>query len=165
MARRVFYSFHYQLDAWRTSQIRNAGVVEGNRSVTDNDWEAITRGGDAAIQRWIDAQFEGRSCAVVLIGKATAGRKWIDYEIKKAWGDRRGLLGIHIHNLKDSDSSQTIKGANPFDGFTIQNGQKRLSAVVKTYDPPFQTSTQVYDFVTKNIASWVEDAIAIREQY
>ena len=96
MARRVFFSFHYKPDNWRASQVRNAGVVEGNNAVADNAWEEITSGGDKAIQKWIDDQLSGRSCAVVLIGRQTANRKWIDYEIKKAWNDKKGLVGIYI---------------------------------------------------------------------
>lgn len=38
MARRVFFSFHYKPDNWRAAQVRNAGVVEGNTPVSDNDW-------------------------------------------------------------------------------------------------------------------------------
>lgn len=162
MARKVFFSFHYKPDCWRASQVRNAGVVEGNTPVSDNDWEQVTRGGDAAIQKWIDGQLSGRSCAVVLIGSNTAGRKWIDYEIKKAWNDGKGVVGIHVHNLKDAGQNQCAKGANPFDGFTLDNGKKKLSSVVKTYDPPYSTSTLVYDHIKSNIDSWVEEAIEIR---
>ena len=32
--RRVFYSFYYKEDSWRASQVRNIGVVEGNRPAT-----------------------------------------------------------------------------------------------------------------------------------
>src|SRR5690242_10617103 len=99
--RNVFYSFHYEPDNWRASQVRNMGVIDGNEPAKDNDWEQIKRGGDAAIQRWIDAQLNGKSCAIVLIGSGTAKRKWIDYEIGAAWNNGKGLLGIHIHNLKD----------------------------------------------------------------
>ena len=53
MARRAFYSFHYAPDAWRASTVRNIGAIEGNRPATDNDWEAVKRGGDDAIKRWI----------------------------------------------------------------------------------------------------------------
>ena len=60
------------------------GVGEGNKPATDNDWETITKGGDKAIQRWIDDQLDGKSCNVVLIGENTAGRKWIKYEIEAA---------------------------------------------------------------------------------
>jgi hypothetical protein len=51
MARKVFYRFHYVPDNWRAAQVRNAGVVEGNVPVSDNDWEKITRGGEDAIKR------------------------------------------------------------------------------------------------------------------
>ena len=91
MARRVFFSFHYEADNWRTSQVRNIGVVEGNRPVTDNKWEEIKRGGAKAIQNWIDGQLTGKSCTIVLIGAATAGRKWIKYEIEKSWNDGKGV--------------------------------------------------------------------------
>ena len=45
MARRTFYSFHHKPDNWRASQVRNMGVIEGNRPVSDNDWEQIKKGG------------------------------------------------------------------------------------------------------------------------
>src|SRR5438046_1660661 len=84
MARRAFYSFHYIPDNWRASQVRMMGVIDGNQPATDNDWETVKKGGDAAIQRWIDGQLDGKSVAIVLVGTNTAGRKWINYEINKA---------------------------------------------------------------------------------
>ena len=110
MARKVFFSFHYEPDNWRASQVRNIGAIEGNQPVADNGWESVKRGGDAAIQRWIDDELNGRGCTVVLIGEKTARRKWIDYEITKSWNDKKGVVGIHIHNLKDRFSLQSRKG-------------------------------------------------------
>jgi hypothetical protein len=43
MTRQVFFSFHYNADAWRTAQIRNIGVVEGERIIFDNDWEEVKK--------------------------------------------------------------------------------------------------------------------------
>ena len=60
-----------------------------------------------------------RSCLVVLVGETTSGRKWIDYEIKKAYELGKGIVGIYIHNLKDRDKKQTTKGSNPFVHFLI----------------------------------------------
>lgn len=165
MARRVFYSFHYKEDNWRAAQVRNMGVIEGNVPVTDNEWEAITSGGDQAIQKWIDEQLAGKSCTIVLIGAHTAGRKWINYEIEKSWNDGKGLVGIYIHNLQDRKGHQSSKGKNPFDGFTINRDGKRLSSIVRAYDPPYSASTDVYDYIKRNLAAWVEEAIAIRENY
>jgi hypothetical protein len=164
MARRVFYSFHYKPDNWRAAQVRSAGVIEGNAPVSDNDWEAVTRGGDEAIQRWINGQLDGKSCAVVLIGSGTAGRKWINYEIIKAWNDKKGVLGVHIHGLKDSSGNQSIKGGNPFDHITLGQGPlaRTLSSVAKVYDPVGLTSTSIYDYIKTNLAAWVDTANAIR---
>ncbi len=160
MARRAFYSFHYTPDNWRASQVRNMGVIEGNRPASDNDWEEVKRGGDAAIERWINGQLSGKSVAIVLIGSKTAGRKWIKYEIKKAWEDGKGLLGVYVHNLKDQDGEQSSKGQNPFSDFTVDG--KLLSSIVKAYDPPRTTSTSVYNYIKNNLEDWIETAIDIR---
>jgi hypothetical protein len=101
MARKVFFSFHYDADKWRASQVRNMGALEGNVPCSDNDWETVKRGGTAAIEKWIAGQLSGRSCAVVLVGAQTARRKWVIHEIKEAWNANKGVVGIRIHNLKD----------------------------------------------------------------
>ena len=77
--RQVFYSFHYSRDNWVASQIRNIGVVEGNKPVSDNDWEEVANKGDESIKRWIDSQMNMRSCLIVLVGAETASRKWVKY--------------------------------------------------------------------------------------
>lgn len=162
MARRVFYSFHYKPDCWRVSQVRNIGTVEDNKPASDNDWETVTKGGDDQIKKWIADQMNGRSCTVLLIGKDTAGRKWINHEIIKTWDDKKGILGIYIHNLKNSSGEQSTKGSNPFDYITIAGTNNKLSSVVKVYDPPYSNSKDVYDYISKNIESWIDEAIKIR---
>lgn len=165
MVRKVFFSFHYKPDCVRASQVRNIGVIEGNPSATDNDWETITKGGDVAIQKWIDNQLSGRTCTVVLIGENTAKRKWIDYEIQKAWNDGLGVVGIHIHNLKNFSGEQSKKGSNPFSHFTMDRDKTSLSNIVKVYDPPYYDSKQVYKYISDNLDAWIEEAIKIRNNY
>lgn len=163
MARKVFTSFHYKPDNWRASQIRNMGKLEGNSIATTNKWEEVTKGGNAAIEKWINDNMNGKSCVVVFVGENTAGRKWIKYEIKKAWEDGRGIFGIYVHNLKDSVGNQSNKGANPFDAYDI--GDKSMSSIVKCYNPPYTTSANVYDYIKNNIEEWIEKAIEIRDSY
>lgn len=162
MARKVFFSFHYLPDNWRVSQVRNIGAIEDNKPANDNDWETITKGGDKAIEKWIDDQMSGRSCVVVLIGSSTANRKWIDHEIKKAWNAKKGIVGVNIHGLKNSVGKTSAKGTNPFDAFTLNGGKTKLSSVVKTYDPPGIDSTAVYKHIKDNLEKWIEEAIEIR---
>jgi hypothetical protein len=160
MTRKVFYSFHYKPDVFRAAQVRNIGVVEGNPSASDHDWESITNGGEEAIKKWIDDQLLGRSCTIVLIGENTAGRKWIEYEIKKSYDSGKGLLGIYIHRLKDIGGNQANKGKNPFEGFTV--GEKKLTDLVRMYDPPFWDSKEVYKNIHDNISDWIEKAVKDR---
>lgn len=161
MARKVFYSFHYQPDCWRVSQVRNIGTVEDSKPVSDNDWEAVTKGGDAKIEKWIADQMNGRSCTVLLIGKDSADRKWINHEIVKTWNDKKGIVGIYIHNLKNSKGEQTTQGNNPFDYITFENGMK-LSSIVKAYNPPHTDSKDVYNYISNNLEAWIDEAIKIR---
>ena len=158
--RRVFFSFHYNLDNWRASQVRNIGRVEGNRPASDNDWETVTRAGDKAIERWIDEQMHGKSCLVVLVGAKTAGRKWIKYEIKKAWEAGKGVVGIYVNKLKDADGNTAEKGKNPFDSFTVKGVP--MTRLVKCHTPSGSSSRAAYEDILENIEDWIDDAVKSR---
>lgn len=161
--RHCFFSFHYQPDNWRAATIRSIGAIDSNEVARDNDWETIKRGGDRAIENWIQDQMKGRSCAIVLIGQDTAGRKWINYEIEQAWNKGMGLLGIHIHGLKDSRGLTSYKGQNPFTGFNVSGTP--LTSIVNTYDPTGYDSRARYATISENIENWIEQAIVIRKRY
>jgi hypothetical protein len=162
MARRqVFYSFYYDADVMRVQQIRNMGAFDENTPASVNQWEEVKRGGDNAIKRWIDDNMAYRSCVVVLIGDRTAERKWVLYEIKKAWSEGKGLLGVHIHNIRCPRTAITYKGSNPLEFVTTDNGTK-LSSIIRCYDP--LGSNAYYDIKT-NLSSWIEAAVKQRENY
>ena len=172
--RYAFYSFHYANDSWRASQVRNMGVVDGNKPANDNDWEKVKQGGDAAIKRWIDNQMDGKSVVVVLIGAQTAKRTWIEHEIKKGWEDGKGLLGVRIHRLENQDGKTDTKGDNPFSNIVVSARKRttsgplpsesiRLSTIVPVYDP--SGASGAYGDIKANLSKWIEEAILIRKQY
>ena len=163
MARRCFYSFHFEADSTRSGLVRNIGTVEGNKPATDNDWEVITRGGDAAIRKWIAGQMYGRSCTIVLVGSKTANRKWINYEIEKSWADGMGVVGIRIHGLKNLDGKISNQGRNPFSYTQCSSTGKKLSSLVRCYDPKGASSKERYAWISKHLANAVEEAIRIRK--
>jgi hypothetical protein len=163
VARKVFYSFHYAYDHWRTQQVRNIGFIDGSRPVSSNAWEEVKRGGDRAIENWIADQLVGRSCTVVLVGTETANRKWVIHEIVESWNARKGIVGIRVHNLKDSNGNQSLAGTNPFDYVNV--GTRQLSSIVKLYSPTSQISTEAYAAITNGISDWIEEAIKIRDSF
>lgn len=162
MARRCFYSFHYLPDGSRAGQVRNMGVVEGNKPVSDNDWEKVTKAGATAIKTWITNQMKGKSCTVVLVGSNTAGRKWITHEIVRSWDEGMGVVGIRVHGLKDLDGNTATMGKNPFDSVTLGTTTKKLSSIVKCYNPGGSTSKEKYAWIKEHLANAVEEAVEIR---
>ena len=158
--RQVFYSFHFKNDVFRVQQVRNMGVIEGNQPVSPNTWEEVKRQGEASIKKWIDENMKGRSCVVVLVGTETASRPWVQYEIKKAWNDGKGLVGIHIHNLKCPHNGRSSVGRNPFELFDV--GETNMARIVKCYNP---SSYDTYNDIAKNFDKWIEEAIQIRQRF
>lgn len=164
MARRVFFSFHFDNDYWRTQQVRNIGAVEGQPLCTPNAWEEVKRRGDAAIKKWIDDNMHGKSCVVVLVGSQTASRPWVRHEIIKAWNDGKGVVGIRVDKLLDRNSQTATPGANPFDAITFSNTDRKLSSVAKLVTPTGVDSKATYASIANGIEDWIEEAIAIRNR-
>lgn len=162
--RQVFYSFHYKPDNWRVSQVRNIGTIEGNKPAPDNDWETIVNAGEAEIKKWIAEQMKGRSCTIILVGNQTANRKWINHEIVKSWDAGMGVVGICIHGLQNKDQKISEKGENPFDYITLGNTGKKLSSVVKCYNPAGTHSKERYAWISEHLSNAVEEAIRIRNE-
>ncbi|HMR72619.1 MAG TPA: TIR domain-containing protein [Candidatus Saccharibacteria bacterium] len=142
MARKVFFSFHYARDAWRVAQVRNSNVItnlEKSPFYDKAEWESIKRNGDQAVKNWIDKQLAGTSVTVVLIGKETASRKWVKYEIQKSIELGKGLLGVHISGIKDQNGDTDTLGANPLPtGYPVYKWNANNGAA--------------------NLGKWIEDA-------
>jgi hypothetical protein len=116
MARRVFFSFHYERDIWRVNVVRNSGAIEGVAAAGFHDaslWEETKSRGTDAVKRLIDSGLEGTSVTVVLIGAQTAQRQYVSYEIAKSISQGNGLLGVLIHNIKDQSGQSDIRGDVP----------------------------------------------------
>lgn len=158
MARRVFFSFHYERDIWRASQVRNCWVGRDREESGFWDaaaWESVKRQGDEAVKRWINRQLNGTSVTVVLIGAETASRPYVLYEIQRSYDVGNGLLGIYVHNIRDQHQRTDSKGANPFSNVYVEKGGMRtyLSEIFSTHD-------WVNDRGYQNCAKWIGEAAA-----
>lgn len=160
MVRRVFFSYHFQEDAWRANQVRNSWVTKRSRKAAGffdaADQEEVKRASDAEIKRWIDEQLQGTSVTIVLIGEHTASRKYVRYEIEQSLKRGNAILAIRIHNVKDLSGRVGREGSNPLDGFSLPagSGRRPLSDVFPTYD-------WVIGDGRNNLPQWIEEAIEI----
>lgn len=157
MAKSIFASFHYDNDNNRVQQVLNMGAIEEDSKVTAQDWETVKSKTDAAIESWIHDQMLRKSAVVILVGAETSQRKWVKYEIRKAWDDRRPVVGIRIHGLKNLDGYTSSAGANPFAQIKTKAGDT-LDKWVPLYDPSGADSKAIYATISDNIESWINSA-------
>jgi len=73
-----------------------------------------------------------------------------------------GVVGIYIYGLKNSQKLISEKGNNPFDYITHGGTKEKISTIVKCYNPAGANSKERYDWISRNIANAVEEAIEIR---
>lgn len=142
MARRAFFSFHYQRDIWRINQIRSVPNITGTAAAGFHDaslWEESKKKGDAVIKKMIDTALLGTTVTVVCIGNQSYNRKFINYEIEQSLLRGNGLVGIQIHHLLDHKQSADLPGIIP---------PEIRQAGYKVYK-----YTNVYD-----LAVWIEEA-------
>lgn len=116
MARHVFFSFHYQRDIVRVNQIRNLPEIIDESAAGFKDsslWEEAKKKSDDAVKKLIDDGLIGTSVTVVCIGNKTAGRKFINYEIRKSIDRGNGILGVQIHHLRNFAGEVDTAGDTP----------------------------------------------------
>lgn len=160
MAKRVFFSFHYD-DVWRVNQVRNSWVIrdvnEAAGFVDKAEFEGVERQGKRAIESWIDRQLSGTSTTIVLIGSQTAHRPYVQYEILRSYERGNSLLGIQIHTVKDQNAkTDWFSGPNPFEYVQVTGGLFGTTSVASKLSVP------IYDWVNDNgrekIATWIAKA-------
>lgn len=154
---KAFFSFHFDNDVFRASMVRNMGVVEGEQPVSDQSWEAIKRGGDLAIERWIKDQINSCDVVIILVGAKTASRPWVNYEIRHAWDNYKPLFGIRIHGLKDVSETTSTAGLNPFEAINLQDGSK-ISTFVPLHLLSGGTSKEIYATIKTSMPNWIDAA-------
>lgn len=149
----VFYSFHYKRDVNRVQLVRNLNVLDGQPLLGAQEWESKLNAGRKAIENWIAQEMRYKRVVVVLIGQETAGREWVQYEIAKAWEERKPIVGIRIHGLSDFGTTDK-PGSSPFDSFV--GGWQ-----IPVFDPTVTDwlgkidSKATYSELAQNLERWV----------
>jgi len=157
MSRHVFYSLHYDADRSRVAAILSSKALHGQVEAEPAEWAKLKRSGDFAIKRWLDQHLKGRSCTVVLIGRETASRPLIHYEIKRSWELNVGLIGVYVHHLKDAHGNQSTQGPNPFEHPASGLGDD--GPRVPVFDPPETDGKLVHRYIVDHLAQWSEQRL------
>lgn len=135
MAKRVFFSFHYQdVIDFRANVVRQHWVAKSDREEAGyfdaSIWEDAKKTQDAGLMRLIDDGLRNTSATCVLIGSQTYARPWVRYEILQSVKRGNQLFGVHINAIKGKDQKTKPNGPNPFDYLALRYSGDGASVTV-----------------------------------
>jgi hypothetical protein len=135
LARRTFFSFHYEPDVTRAWVVRNSWVTKLAQGERDDAgffdssvFEAMQRESDDALKRFLRDGLRNTAVTCVLVGTETTLRRWVRYEIFRSFMRGNGLLAVRIHTIPGFNKRQAARGSNPFDNvaFTVDDDRIRF---------------------------------------
>jgi hypothetical protein len=103
--RKAYFAFHFD-DIMRVNNVRQAWKIDHPdaplmRSFYDSSlWEKRQLEGPESLKKLIRDGVEYTSAVCVLVGSQTWSRRWVRYEIARAVVDDRGLLAVHLNNIR-----------------------------------------------------------------
>ena len=118
MAKRVFFSFHYQdVIDFRANVVRQHWMTKPDREEAGffdaSLWESAKRIGGVAVKRLVNDGLDGTTVTCVLVGSDTYARPWVRYELLKSFRKGNSQLSVHINSIKGRDQLTKPNGPNP----------------------------------------------------
>ncbi len=148
--RKVFFSFHYTNDVTRANVVRNSWVTQGAKKagfIDKAEFEKLKLQGSKAVKDWIDKQLHGTSVTVVLIGKETLNRPYVQYEIQKSIERGNAIIGVQVGGIKNLQEQTSYSQSKN----TKIDGKYFKDMVEGFYD-------YIVDDGYTNLGNWVDDA-------
>lgn len=134
MARRVFFSFHYQdVIDFRANVVRNHWLTKPDRQSAgffdSSIWEDAKKTSDLALKRLINDGLKNTSNTCVLVGSETFNRRWVSYEIMKSLEVGNHIFCVHINSIKGKDQKTKPQGENPlyYLGISFSEDGKKIN--------------------------------------
>lgn len=141
MGRKVFVSYSHRLDQSAADDFRNFFAYQRDVFIDKSIREDIGEHQNETIKNRLRPLIRDASVTVVLIGKDTGGRSWVDWEIYNSLrtgfqNERNGLLGIRIP-YKQEWVPQRLQDNIPTMGLIIDwpsNYRSLTNAIEDAYD-------------------------------
>ena len=135
MAKRVFFSFHYQdVIDFRANVVRNHWMTKPDRTSAGffdaSIWETAKKAGSIAVKRLINSGLEGTTVTCVLIGSQTYLRPWVRYEILKSFRKGNSIVAVHINSIRGKDQMTKATGQNPLSFLGVTYSEAGLTATL-----------------------------------
>lgn len=146
MGSKVFVSYSHRLDQSATDDFRDFFSNERDVFIDKSIREDIGEYQNETIKNRLRALISDASVTIILIGKDTGGRSWVDWEIYNSLrtgfqNERNGLLGIRIP-YKEHWTPQRLLDNSPTMGLIIDwpsNYRTLANAIEDAYDCRWNT--------------------------
>lgn len=164
MAKRVFFSFHYQdVIDFRANVVRQHWVAKADREESGyfdaSIWEEARKTNDLGLTRLINDALENTTATCVLVGSETYGRPWVRYEILKSVYRGNHIFAVHINQIKGKDQRIKTNGSNPFDYLALKySADGKKVEVFEAANGQWIAYAKLPSYALKNTAS--EDRFA-----
>lgn len=155
MARRVFFSLHYNPDVQRSEVVKKSQFLRGKELAGFFDSSAMEeaqRKDPDSLRLFLRKEMEGSSVVCVLIGQETAKRHWVRFEILQGLVDSRGIVGVRVHAIADFNRRVAQAGPNPFDVLGVYSKDGSVYLVERSADGTKWQYTN--DFGQKPLQQW-----------
>ncbi len=136
--RNVFVSYSHRLDQADADDFRrrfgDSGMVFSDRSLENLDIGCLSD--DTIKDNYIRPKIRQSSVTIVLIGKDTGGRWWIDWEIyysmlKTSGNERNGVLGILLPNKEHNIPKRMLENRDYCEIITMPNSRQELERAIE----------------------------------
>jgi hypothetical protein len=131
--RKVFVSYHHggdqaYYDAFSKAFCDEYDVITDNSLEREVDSENV----DYVMRRIRENYISGSSCTIVLVGKDTWGRKYVDWEIKATLEKEHGLIGVQLPTAPVSAEKKVTVPGRLFDniktGYAVWTNWKNITS-------------------------------------
>ena len=143
--RHLFISHHHKDDAGvdgMTKLLRDAGCDIRNSSIRSlrPENQARMESGkvkDETIRRWLRAKITWAGTIVVLIGKETHSRPWVNWEIQEAMRQGKRIVGVWEHGGTDNDIPENFrKYGNALVGWQSERIMDAIDGKINNWEKP-----------------------------
>lgn len=141
----VFIS-HYSGDVERLRRLKELltdadSIVRNSSAEEDKDGGLVRRGhqvSDATIARYLRAGIKWAGTVILIIGKETHNRPWVNWEIKEAHNQGKQIIGIYDKGCKDAELPEAYKryGGSPIGWGSIDKLAGMLDGKVPVPEAP-----------------------------
>lgn len=155
MTPRVFFTFHYEQDFWRATQVRDVWVRQGGEALGIWEppiWHEVVSGKVSPVTL-IDQALAQADVTAALISGSVSSQDYVQYAIKESHKRGKGLLAIYVYKIQDQQGGHGIIGNTRFG--EIDRDANNQSVFFWQRYPTYRW---VIDEGPKNLKDWIEEA-------